>query len=307
MARNQRKQTTKERWGEWIVVTSLILAGFSLLFASLSNKGILQQALLAIGLNFLSSAAVTAFILLLVGSDVGGLKSQINHLEQEVDKLQEVIENETDIIYKNIGRLSTLVADAYSLGIVGFGRSRYSTTFDGNKNFIERWKYLLENAHQVDVICFADRLLFYYDIFDRIFIEKIQKRMEKNGEEGLKLRIILSSEGNPYNKEINEWANDPDYIESRIHNAKIVLRRLCGGTLDPEIVKEHNSFVPFTLLRGDSYIYVMFFMPGHAGGPVLEIRPIEMIAYPKITNLQDDQKLFQIYKSYFEDMWEKCD
>lgn len=306
MAEKKREPTPRERWGEWIIVTVLALAGLALIFASLANKGILQEVLATIGLNFLSSAAVTTFILLLVGNDVGGLKSQINNLEQEVDKLHEIIVDETDAMYKNIGKLSTLLTDACSLGIVGLGRSRYVTAFDGNKNLGERWKYLLEYAHEVEVICFADRLLFNYEIFDRFFTEKIKARMEQEGEKGLKLRIILSNEDNLYNKVINEWSGDPSFVETRIHYARIILTRLCGGTLNPDVVKEHKSFVPFTLIRGDSYIYVMFFLPGHSGGPVLEIRPLEMIAYPRITHSEDDKHLFRIYKSYFDDMWLKC-
>ncbi len=262
---------------------------------------------MAIGLNFLSSAAVTVFILLLVGSDVGGLRRQINNLEQEVDKLHEIIDDETDAMYKNIGRFSTLLTDASSLGIVGLGRSGQSAIFERDKNFVERWKYFLEYAHEVDVICFADRSLFSYQIFDRFFKDKIRARMEQEGEKGLKLRIILTSEDNPSNKEINEWSGDSNYTESRIRHAKIMLTQLCGGTLNPDIVKEHKSFVPFTLLRGDSYMYVMFFIPGYAAGPVLEIRPLEMIAYPRITDAEDDKRLFRIYKSYFDDMWLKCE
>jgi hypothetical protein len=89
------KSSVRDRWGEWVIIIVLILAGFTLIFASISNKGLLQEALLTIGLNFLSSAAVTTIILLLVGSDVGGLKSQINNLEQEVDKLHGIIADET--------------------------------------------------------------------------------------------------------------------------------------------------------------------------------------------------------------------
>lgn len=306
MAENKPLSSFRERWGQWIIVIFLMLAGFTLIFASLSNKGILQEALITIGLNFLSSAAVTAFILVLVGSDVGGLKSQINNLELEVDKLHRVIEDETDAMYRNIGKLSTLLTDASSLGIVGLGRSEHSAVFEGNKNFVERWKYLLEHAREVDVICFADRSLFYYQVFDRFFTDKVKARIEQEGEDGLKLRIILSSEDNPNNKEINEWSGDSNYTESRIQYAKIMLTRLCGGTLNRNIVRQHKSFVPFTLLRGDSYMYVMFFLPGHAGGPVAEIRPLEMIGYPRITDAEDDNKLFRIYKSYFDEMWLKC-
>ncbi len=305
MVINKRGPNFRERYGQLITVAFLLLTGLTLISISIPNTGLLQQALVAIGLNFLSSAAVTVFILLLVGSDVGGLKSQINKLEQEVDMLHGIIEDETDAMYKNIGRLSTLLTDASSLGIIGLGRSGQSTVFEGNKNFVERWKYLLEHAHKVDVICFADRSLFSYHIFDRSFKEKIRTRMKQEGEKGLKLRIILTSEDNPSNKEINEWSGDSNYIEARVRPAKIMLTELCEGKLDPNIVKEHKSFVPFTLLRGDSYMYVMFFIPGYAAGPVLEIRPLEMVAYPRIIDAEEDQKLFSIYESYFEDMWEK--
>lgn len=324
MVEDKRKPSFRERYGQLITVAFLSLTGLTLIFASIPEKGLPQEALLAIGLNCLSSAAISIIILLLIGSDVGGLKSQINNLEQEtnnleqeVDKLHKIIENETDTIhkiiesetnamYKNIGKLSTLLTDASSLGIVGLGRSKYSTAFEESKNFVERWKDLLEHAHEVDVICFADRSLFYYDVFDPFFIKKIQARMEQEGEKGLKLRIILSSEDNPNNKEINEWARDSKYTEYRIHYAKNMLIQLCRGTLDRNVVREHNSFVPFTLLRGDNYMYIMFLLPGHAAGPVLEIRPLEMIAHPRITDAEDDKKLFRIYKSYFDEMWLKC-
>ena len=131
--------------------------------------------------------------------------------------------------------------------------------------------------------------------------------MKQNQEKRLTLRIILSSQDNPYNKEITEWSGRPGYMESRILDARNILKRLCGDTLKPDIIREHKSFVPFTLLRGDDYMYVMFFIPGHDGGPVLEIRPSESIAYPRTTRDKagEDQKLFRIYKSYFEYMWGK--
>jgi hypothetical protein len=52
-------------------------------------------------------------------------------------------------------------------------------------------------------------------------------------------------------------------------------------------------------------MYIMFFLPGHSGGPVLELQPLEMITYPRMSNVEDDKKLFRIYKSYFEEMWQK--
>jgi hypothetical protein len=303
MPDEKRKPSAKERWGERVIITVLVLAGLVLIFASTLYKGLLQAALATIGLNFLSSAAVTFIILFLVGSDIGGLKQEINNLGQEVDKLHNIIENEIDIMHNSVGSLSALLSNAYNLGIVGLGRSKQSANFEGNKNFVERWKYLLEHAQEVEVICFADRSLFY-DIFNPFFVEKIRGRMEQGQEKRLRLRIILTSLDNPYNKEINEWSGTSGYMESRILDARNILKRLCGDKLASNVVREHKSFVPFTLLRGDDYMYVMFFIPGHSGGPVLEIRPLEMIAYPRITDIEDDQKFFRIYKSYFEDMWQ---
>ena len=305
MRDKKREPSARERWGEWVIILILILAGFTLIFASISIKGFLQVALATIGLNFLSSAAVTIIILLLVGSSVVGLTDQIDNLRNEVDKLHIILEEKIDAMYKNIGRLSTLLNDAGSLGIIGIGRSRHSNNFEGNKDFVERWKYLLENAHQVDVICFADRLLFNYDVFNPFFIKKIKERMEQEGEKRLELRIISSSEDNAYNKEINEWSGDPFYMETRIRDVRNILKRLCGEIHNRKVLREHKSFVPFTLLRGDDYICVMYYLPGHSGGPVLEVRPLEMIAYPRITNIEDDKRLFQIYQSYFENMWQK--
>jgi hypothetical protein len=304
MQNDEPKSSAKERWGERVIIVVLILAGIVLILASSFFTGLLRESLATIGLNFLSSAAVTIIILSLVGSDVGGLKQEINNLGREVDKLHNIKEKEIDIMLNSVGSLSALLSNAYSLGIVGLGRSKQSANFEGNKNFVERWKYLLEYAQEVDVICFADRSLFY-DIFNPFFVEKLRGRMEQGQEKRLRLRIILTSLDNPYNKEINEWSGTPRYMESRLLDARNILKRLCGDKLGSDVVREHKSFVPFTLLRGDNYMLIMFYIPGHSGGPVLEIRPLEMIAYPRITNIEDDKKLFQIYQSYFEDMWQK--
>lgn len=300
MPKRNQELSPKERWGERVIVIVLILIGLILVLTSTLSTGLLREALLTIGLNFLSSAAVTIIILFLVGSDVGGLR-------KEVDKLHNIIEEEIDVMHHSIGSLSALLNNAYSLGIVELGRSRQSPNFEGSKNLIERWKYLLEYTKEVDVICFADRLLFSSDVFSPFFLEKIRERMRPNQEQGLTLRIILTSQDNPYNQEINGWSGRPGYMESRLLDARNVLKRLCGDTLNPNTIREHKSFVPFTLLRGDDYMYVMFFIPGHDGGPVLEIRPSESIAYPRASKdkAEEDQKLFRIYKSYFEDMWEK--
>jgi hypothetical protein len=292
--------SARERWGEWVIVVILFLVGVVLYFASPATTGLLRQALESVSFSFLSTSFATGIILAIVGSNVSGLK-------KEVDKLHGIIEDEIDTIYSSIGNLSSMLNNASNLGIIGLGRSGQSPVFEENKNFVERWKYFLEYAHEVDVICFADRSLFSYHIFDRSFKEKIRVRMAQEGEKGLKLRIIISSEDNPSNKEIDEWSGDSNYTKSRIEYAKIILSELCGGKLTPDIVREHKNFVPFTILRGDRFIYVMFFIPGYAGGPVIEIRPLEMIAYPRIVDAEDDKKLFHIYKSYFEDMWRKCE
>jgi hypothetical protein len=300
MTDKNRESSARDRWGEWVIVVILFLLGVVLYFASSAITGLLRQALASISFSFLSTSFATGILLAIVGSNVSGLK-------KEVDRLHKIIEEEIDTIYSSIGSLSSMLNNASNLGIVGLGRSGHSVVFEGNKNFVEKWKYFLEYSHEVDVICFADRSLFSYQIFDRFFKEKIRERVEQEGEKGLKLRIILSSKDNPSNKEINEWSGDSNYTESRIDYARIILAELCGGKLNPDVVREHKSFVPFTLLRGDSYIYVMFFIPGYAGGPVLEVRPLEMIAYPRIIAAEDDKHLFRIYKSYFDDMWLKCE
>ena len=216
MANVKRTSSAKERWGERVIITVLVLAGFALIFASTLYKGLFQEALATIGLNFLSSAAVTFIILFLVGSDVSGLKGQVNNLGQEVDKLHNIIEKEIDIMHNSVGSLSALLNNAYNLGIIELGRSRQSPNFEGSKNLVERWKYLLEHANEVDVICFADRLLFSSDVFSPFFLEKIRERMKPNREKRLTLRIILTSPDNPYNKEINEWSGRSGYMDSRI-------------------------------------------------------------------------------------------
>jgi hypothetical protein len=298
MSDNKHGSFPKERWGEWIIVIILFLSGTALYFASPLTTGLFRQALTSISLSFLSTSFATGIILAIVGSDVRGLR-------KEIDKLHNIIDEKIEIIQGNSDNQSAFLRNTYSLGIIGLGRSRQSANFEGNKNFLERWKYFLENAHEVDVICFADRSLFNYEVFDIFFIEKIKERMEQRNEKGLKLRIILTSLDNLYNKEINEWSRTPRFMENRILDARDVLKRLCGVNLNPDVVREHKSFVPFTLLRGDNYIYIMYFIPGYTGGPVLEIRPVEMITYPITTNMDDEKNLFRIYRSYFEDVWQR--
>lgn len=301
----------KDRWGEKVVVIVLGISGTALFLFSTFFNGLVGVALSSIGLSLLGSAAAAGVILALVGSDVGGLKREVSNLEQEVDKLHVLIEEEVNTIHKSVASFSVFIHNAYGLGIVGIGRARASPNYEGRKNFVERWKYLLENANEVDILCFADTVLFSSEVFNPFFIDKIRGRMNQQEEaKRLKLRIILSSLNNPHLKEINVWSGMPQHLESRIYQARFVLNKLCGGTLSQEVIKEHKAIVPFTLLRGDNYLYIVFFIPGHEAGPILEIRPHDMISYSRVENIEveDEKKLFKIYLSYFEDMWNnRCD
>jgi hypothetical protein len=294
MPDEEPKPTIKDRWGERVIILVLFLTGLALYFGSQKTSGSWQQVLSSIGLSFLGTAFATGIVLALVGSDVGGLR-------KEIDKLR-------SIIYVNLYGLSTLASNSYNLGVVGIGRSRRSQNFEEGQNIAERWQYLLEHANEVDLICFADRVLFNSDIFNPFFIKTIRERMNLQKGKALQLRIILSSTDNTYNQALNEWSGNQRYMDTRIDDARSILKSLCGNSLSPDIIREHKSFVPFTLLRGDDYMYVMYFIPGHDGGPVLEIRPPESIVYPraKTDRDTDGEKLFRVYKFYFEDMWRKC-
>ena len=71
------------------------------------------------------------------------------------------------------------------------------------------------------------------------------------------------------------------------------------------IIREHKSLVPFTLIRGDNYLYIMFYIPGYTASTVIELTPLETItqANSGALRLDENQRLFQIYRSYFEAMW----
>lgn len=299
MGNEESKLSIKDRFGQWFTVLVLFLAGLALYFIAPHIPSPWQQILSSVGLSFLGTSFATGIILAVVGSDVGGLRKEVN-------KLHNIINKEIDIMHKSVESLSTLASHAYNLGIIDLGRSRQKAHFEGSNNFVQRWNYLLEHAEKVDLICFADRELFNTNIFNPFFKGFIRRRLELQNNP-LKLRIILSSKDNPHNKELNEWARDPSYIDVRLDATRKILKSVFGDPLPSDIIREHKSFVPFTLLRGDDYMYVMFFIPGHDGGPVIEIRPPESIAFPRATidKAEEDQKLFSIYESYFEDMWGK--
>ena len=151
----------------------------------------------------MGSAGASGIVLVLVGSNVK-VKEEINNLSDEIDYLHKNIEKEIESIHTRVGAMSTLVSDAHNIGLVAVGRSRESDNFQGRVNIVERWKYFLENATQVDLICFRDRLLFGRDVFYSEAIKKINVRLNDGS---LKLRIIITSLDNPSNKEIDDWAN----------------------------------------------------------------------------------------------------
>lgn len=302
MQKDDRKPSTKELWGEWVAVTIIFLLGIILFLVSINFKDPIKEVLANIGFSLLGSAGASFIILILVGSSVGGLKKETNNLRDEIDKLHANLEQEIESIDTKVAAMSALVSEAHRLGLVAIGRSRESDNFEGGKNMVGRWRYFLENAAQVDLICFRDRMLFGREVFYPAFIEKISTRL-KNG--SLSLRIIITSLDNPFNKEIDEWASKPDYTRSLITHARHILRLLCEGDLNPSVVREHQSLVPFTLIRGDDYLYIMFFIPKYTAGPIIELRPLDAIAEQKniAAKPDDNDKLFQIYRSYFEDMW----
>ena len=302
MQKDDRKLSAKELWGEWVAVTIIFLLGIILFLVSINLKDPIKEVLGNIGFSLLGSAGASFIILILVGSSVGGLKKETNNLRDEIDKLHANLEQEIESIDTKVAAMSALVSEAHRLGLVAIGRSRESDNFEGGNNIVGRWRYFLENAAQVDLICFRDRMLFGREVFYPAFIEKIRTRL-KNG--SLSLRIIITSLDNPFNKEIDEWASKPDYTRSLITHARYILRQLCGGDLNPSVVREHQSLVPFTLIRGDDHLYIMFFIPKYTGGPIIELRPLDAIAEQKSTAAKpdDNDKLFQIYRSYFEDMW----
>ncbi len=304
MQRRNKELSTRDRWGEWVVAIILFLLGLTLFLISSNVKGLAQQILVAVGLSFVGSSSASAIILFLVGSNVAGLKKEIIHLGGEIDKLHENIEQEIESIHTSVGDMSTLIAEAHSLGLIAIGRSRDSDKFEGGQNVVERWKYFLQNASEVDLICFRDKMLFGRDVFYPNFTDKVNRRLN---EKTLKLRIIITSLDNPFNKEIDEWASKPNYTLTSITHIRNVLKNLCGGELNSDIVKEHRSLVPFTLIRGDSHIFIMFYIPGYTAGPIIELRPLEALVAQKnlFERPADNDKLFDIYKSYFDYMWKE--
>lgn len=303
MQKDDRKLSAKELWGEWVAVTIIFLSGTILFLVSINLKDPIKEVLANVGFSLLGSAGAFCIILFLVGSNVGGLKKETNKLRDEIDKLHANIEQEIESIDIKVATMSALVSDAHSLGLVAIGRSRDSDNFEGGKNIVARWRDFLENAKEVDLICFRDRMLFGRDVFNLASINRISTRIKNHS---LKLRVIITSLDNPFNKEIDEWANKPGYTENLINNARDTLKQLCGGDLNPNVVREHQNLVPFTLIRGDDDLFIMFFIPGYTAGPIIELRPLEMITEQKNAAAKPDanNKLFDIYRSYFEDMWD---
>ncbi len=224
----------RDRWGEWVATIILFLLGLTLFLIFNNQIGQAQRIISAIGLTFIGSSSASAIILLLIGSNVAGLKEEIGHLREEIDKLHENTEQEIESIHTSVGEMSALITQANNIGMVAIGRSRDSAKFEGGKSLVERWKYFLEHGSEVDLICFRDRMLF-----------------------------------------------------------------------NPNIVKEHKNLVPFTLIRGDAHIYIMFYLPGYSAGPLLELRPLEAMISQNdlLERISDNDKLFDIYKSYFDYMW----
>src|SRR5450755_3122566 len=112
MSDNKHGSFPKERWGEWIIVIILFLSGTALYFASPLTTGLFRQALTSISLSFLSTSFATGIILAIVGSDVRGLR-------KEIDKLHNIIDEKIEIIQGNSDNQSAFLRNTYSLGIIG--------------------------------------------------------------------------------------------------------------------------------------------------------------------------------------------
>ncbi|GEM_PF-4214902 len=225
------------------------------------------------------------------------VKTDITRLNRVV---KEDLEHIGTQVKEDLNSISALVRTANSLGIVALGAGRGARTFEEGKTLADRWVYLLKHADVVELLCYEDSELLKFDLV-ATFQNDVLKRLR---EAKLKLRIILSTDDNPVLPMIGRWIDDEDHSKRSL---KDNLNTLSNITHEfPIVLLRHNEMIPFTLLRGDTYMYVMFFFPGHGPGPIIELRQAparDVVA----SSVGQDPDYFKLYCELFDKMWKKLE
>ncbi|HEX6798317.1 MAG TPA: hypothetical protein VF116_11465 [Ktedonobacterales bacterium] len=278
----------------WLGIASLFVVG--LLLAVLPGTSLfhLDSLLQNVGYGLLGGSLTAVVFRLTTGlSD----KWQQERTDQAFGSLQKYIAEQE----KHVSDLSKLLATANSLGVAALIENRDALAFS-NMTWAQRFDYMLQHCEQVDLLCYEDGRIFTRDRWLQPGLpEQIVSRLRAGK---LTLRILLSTVENPVLNPINDWIGIEEYMQRNVNQADDFLRQAKITTQFP-VLQRHNELLPFTLMRGDDEMYIMYFFPkGHAS-PIIQVAPPPLHGDAHTGETQ--RNLFKKYRDYFDTLWTKYD
>lgn len=275
---------------QWAGIVIAMLAGglgVGLPWTDYGTHQKLADLLVNVGYGLLGGGFTALIFQLTIGITTAHAAQQ---LEDRIEDIPEIIREEVSDLQKQISTMPGLISQALSLGIVALGDHRKDKAFEG-QSFVDRWEHFVRHASHVDFMCYEDSQVLSTADLQSLFGERLVQTRLRTG--ALTLRLLVSAPDNPILPPLRTWSEkEPDHIRNeaaRIAEAVKVLDNI-DGDLRAKVVRQHrNEVLPFTLLRGDETMYVMFFLPKNQGRPILEITA--------------GTQLYDLYLGYFEDMW----
>lgn len=240
------------------------------------------------------------------------MEQVFNGLQLDLVKVPEIIlqatrEQQQAIAEQQVRilELSNLLATANSLGVVAIAGERIKTPVFGGRTFVERWQYLLEHANEVDLLCWEDSKLLSYDVWQGQagIAEPVMARLRAGQ---LTLRILLSTRDNRALPMVNKWIGSEDYMQNQVGLAETALKSSGVTTEFPTVLRRHRELLAFTLVRGDTELYVMYFFPKHGAGPIIQFAPSDILE-TVAGGRQSSTNFYASYRKYFDDLWVEYD
>lgn len=307
----------------WAGVVILLLLGLALvalagptLLPFAKDDPPLTSLLQNIGYGLLGGA-VTAMVFQFTSGAIATRQQErteraLSSLQMNIGKVPEIVSQATQVQQQAVAgqqqrilELSKMLATANSLGIVAVAGERIKTPVFGGRTFVERWQYLLEHAREVDLLCWEDSKLLSYDVWQGQagIAEPVIARLRAGQ---LRLRILLSTRDNPALAMINKWIASNNYMQNQVDLAEDALRSSGVTTEFPAVLRRHRELLAFSLLRGDTELYVMYFFPKHGAGPIIQFAPSDILE-AVAGGQQSSTNFYGSYTKYFDDLWGESD
>lgn len=296
----------------WLGITTLFVVGLLLAVLPGTTLFHFDSLLQNVGYGLLGGSLTAVVFRLTTGlSDkwqqertekaLGSLQNYIAEIPAKVEEATTELQQTIAGQQKHVSDLSKLLATASSLGVVALAENRDVPAISG-MTWAQRWDYMLQHREHVDLLCYEDGRIFTFDRWLQLGLpEQIIGRLSAGK---LELRILLSTQDNPALELVDQWIEKPGYMKGQVEAADSYLRGAKISTQFP-VLRRHRELLPFTLMRGDEEMYIMYFFPkGHAG-PIIQVAPLPLHGDTRPNEVQ--RTLFKKYLDHFNALWKKYD